>query len=441
MMKAVIFAGGNGMDKGSAVIILENREALRVAASAGRISTTGGSALEVLQKSDGGEKDIRLVGKVLSSGHRSVVEHQTFSLAFDNVSVLVEQFVIEFRLASFTVKSRRYVDFSDAGYVVPEGAPEGYRARMDALFALYERLLELGVPREDARFVLPYCFRSNFYVTLNARELAHMLGAMLYGRGARYGEIYALGLSLREQLERLYPGLIGDAGAYATALEPLAQSFQDACAAHGRAQLLSAPEAAPLLDAALGFSRRMFDAKRLLTDARARELELLNYVFKVSDVSLSCVTHFARHRMQSPMFLSAVDALARGRYVLAPSVAAIPEAKEAYEAAFAQQASFTREMLRRGMRPQDAAYCALSGHTADILFSMNARELLHFFKLRTCDRAQWEIRGVAWQMLALLRERDPWLFDGYGPSCLVTGRCPEGRLSCGHPYQKGGTRQ
>ena len=154
------------MQNSRAVIILDNREALRVVASAGRISTTGGSALEVLKKADGGERDLRLVGKVLSSGHRSVLEHQTLSVAFDNVSVLVEQFVIEFRLASFTVKSRRYVDFSDAGYVLPEGAPEGFGERMEALFALYARLLELGIPREDARFVLPYCFRSNFYLSL-----------------------------------------------------------------------------------------------------------------------------------------------------------------------------------------------------------------------------------------------------------------------------------
>ena len=94
-------------------------------------------------------------------------------------------------------------------------------------------------------------------------------------------------------------------------------------------------------------------------------------------------------------------------------------------------------MIQRGLRMEDAAYCALSGHTADLLFGMNARELLHFFKLRTCERAQWEIRAVARQMLAQLRACEGGLFDGYGPSCLVTGRCPEGRLSCGRPRKRG----
>ena len=96
-----------------------------------------------------------------------------------------------------------------------------------------------------------------------------------------------------------------------------------------------------------------------------------------------CVTHFARHRMQSPLFMPTLDALARGNYVLPETVAAIPEARAAYESAFREQTAFTREMLRRGLKTQDAAYCALSGHTADMLFSMNARELLHFFQLRT----------------------------------------------------------
>ena len=176
------------MQLGKAKILQKNQDALRVVASSARISTQQGTALEIYERSGDQEKDLKLVGKVLSSGHKSVIEHQTLSIAFDNVSVLVEQFVIEFRLASFTVKSRRYVDFSDAGYVVPEGMKADVRSiyaeRTEALFALYERLMAMGVPKEDARFVLPYGFRSNFFATLNARELIAMVTAMLKGRVA-----------------------------------------------------------------------------------------------------------------------------------------------------------------------------------------------------------------------------------------------------------------
>jgi thymidylate synthase (FAD) len=64
---------------------------------------------------------------------------------------------------------------------------------------------------------------------------------------------------------------------------------------------------------------------------------------------------------------------------------------------------------------------------------MNARELLHFFGLRLCRRAQWEIRAVARMMLSLAAAEAPRLFDGAGPSC-VGGACAE-RESCGKPYK------
>ena len=185
------------MKQSKAIIVVENREALRVAASSARISTQQGTALEMLENSRGDERDLKLIGKVLSSGHKSVVEHQTFSIAFNDVSVLVEQFVIEARLASFTVKSRRYVDFAGAGFMTPDGLSDAQRALYDAAmrsrFEDYEKLLALGVPREDARFVLPYCLRSNFYMTVNARELIGLICAMRFGRGKGYPEIMALG--------------------------------------------------------------------------------------------------------------------------------------------------------------------------------------------------------------------------------------------------------
>ena len=102
-------------------------------ASGGRISTMDGTADEIFETSlaAGREKNEKLIGKVLSSGHTSVLEHGFVNLAFENVSVLAEQFLIEFRLASFTVKSRRYVDFSKAGYVSPELESDAQRKIFD----------------------------------------------------------------------------------------------------------------------------------------------------------------------------------------------------------------------------------------------------------------------------------------------------------------------
>ena len=65
-----------------------------------------------------------------------------------------------------------------------------------------------------------------------------------------------------------------------------------------------------------------------------------------------------------------------------------------------------------------------------LVMTMNARELMHFFSLRCCNRAQWEIREMAWQMLALCKQAAPALFEHAGPAC-VSGVCPEGKNTCG----------
>ena len=65
-----------------------------------------------------------------------------------------------------------------------------------------------------------------------------------------------------------------------------------------------------------------------------------------------------------------------------------------------------------------------------MMLTMNARSLMNFFRLRCCNRAQWEIRDVATQMLELVRPVAPILFAKAGPGCL-TGACPEGRMTCG----------
>ena len=80
---------------------------------------------------------------------------------------------------------------------------------------------------------------------------------------------------------------------------------------------------------------------------------------------------------------------------------------------------------------EDARYVLPNACETKILVTMNARALLHFFEERLCLRAQWEIRGVADQMLMLVREVCPSVFEGAGPKCVRLGKCPEGKMTCG----------
>lgn len=438
------------MQQSTARILNDNRKALAVTASAARISTQEGTALDIYARSGDDEKDLKLIRKVLSSGHQSVIEHQTVSVAFNDVSVLVEQYIIEFRLASFTVKSRRYVDFSEAGYVVPEGMTDEqkkiYEDCMNARFRDYARLLELGVPKEDARFLFPYSLRSNFFVTMNARELMRMVRSMLYGRGARFSELRRLGEQLKAQFDALYPQVISEADVGETTQDwALPKVFCARGDVAGRAELLSSPSnAESLLEMAMDFSGRWGESgkaltaenvRRLLSDARPRELEVLNYTFRIFDVSLACVTHFTRHRIQSPMIPDVLNGLCAGKFVLPQSVHENAEAERIYRAAFDAQAQAATALKALGAPAELLSYLSMSGHVVDLLMTMNARELLLFARLRTCTRAQWEIRAVARQMVQQLNQTAPTIFGGYGPSCAITGKCPEGKMSCGRPVR------
>ena len=430
------------MNHSKAIIIHDNKTALRAAAASARISTQQGTALDIYEKSLGDERDLNLLKKVLSSGHKSVIEHQTLTIAFNDVSVLVEQFVIECRLASFTVKSRRYVDFGAAGWVCPEGLTEEQKALYDktmaARFEDYRALLELGVPKEDARFVLPYCLRSNFYMTVNARELIALVCAMLYGRGKGFEEIEGLGRQLKAQFDALYPGVIdAEAVRYpGYSPMPLPKSIDLGTDEAGDAELLDAPkDAKGFLDAMYAFTGRSPEQNGFI-DARPRELEMLHYTFRIRRVSLACVTHFTRHRMVSLLVPPVARGLCDGNYVLPETVKANPQAEAIYRRAFEGQGLAAQEAMALGVCMENISYFALSGHQIDLMLSMNLRELIHFMKLRTCRRAQWEIRGVAWRMLEKLRPLEPELYNRIGPSC-VYGPCPEGKMSCGKPYRSG----
>ena len=195
-----------------AKIISWNVDNEAVCASAAKMSTTKGNANEIFEKSRNNPQNTDLIKKVLRSGHKSVIEHAVFSIAFWDVSAFVEQFLIECRLASFTVKSRRYVDFSSLGYIIPSDlcgeSLMHYREYMDLLFGGYKVLLEMGIPKEDARFLLPYSFCSNFYCTLNARELANLISSIKYGRGKNIPELQNLAQQLIEQISDIFPALL-----------------------------------------------------------------------------------------------------------------------------------------------------------------------------------------------------------------------------------------
>ena len=443
--------------RGSVAIVLGLSDTdEKIPAASGRISTQEGDASEIFAKSQDKEKNAKLIQKVTRSGHNSTIEHTVFNLAFQDVSVFVEQFLIEFRLASFTVKSRRYVDFRKCGFYVPflgkKELEDKFSETMEYLFNEYTAFVDAGIPKEDARFLLPYCLRSNFYCSVNARELLHMLRSMLFGRGSEFKELYDLGMQIYSQIEKLTPGIVTDfykrrpeksdkiALGYMfnnyeennenkKAVE-LISVFPDAEKCVARSALIWArqytPDAVEKIIADEGNVNKIIDC--VIDSARPRPLETVNYTFRVNGVSLSTITHFARHRMHSLMVPS-LTLTDRKKYII-PETVKNAGLLERYEEAFAKMNELYEYLKAEGCTEEQVVYCQLSGNTLDIVSCMNGRELMLFMRLRTCTRAQWEIRDFAIEMLRQLREVSPVIFNKYGPSCFVTS-CPEGAMCCG----------
>ena len=88
-------------------------------------------------------------------------------------------------------------------------------------------------------------------------------------------------------------------------------------------------------------------------------------------------------------------------------------------------------ILGESIDDEDARYILPNACETKIVATMNARELIHFFNERLCQRAQWEIREMADEMLALVKKVSPIIFKNVGPKCVELGKCPEGSMSCG----------
>ena len=443
--------------RGSVAIVLGMTDTdEKIPAAAGRISTQEGDASEIFAKSQDREKNAKLISKVTRSGHNSTIEHTVFNIAFQDVSVFVEQFLIEFRLASYTVKSRRYVDFRKCGFYVPfldnKELEDKFSETMEYLFNEYTSFVDAGVPKEDARFLLPYCLRSNFYCTVNARELLHMLRSMLYGRGSEFKELYDLGQQIYAQIEKMTPGIVIDfdkrrpQNSDKITLGYMFNNYEENKASDEAVTLLSytpdaekcvartaliwtrqyTPDAIERIISDEGNVNKIID--KVLESSRPRPLETINYTFRINGVSLSTITHFARHRMHGLMVPS-LTLTDRTKYII-PETVKSAGLLERYENAFAKMNELYMYLKENGCSEEQAVYCQLSGNTLDIVSSMNGRELMLFMRLRTCTRAQWEIQDFAVDMLRKLREVSPAIFSKYGPSCYVSN-CPEGAFSCG----------
>ena len=186
--------------------------------------------------------------------------------------------------------------------------------------------------------------------------------------------------------------------------------------------------------------------QKLSDVGHASPIEHASFTFGIEGVSRTFLAQVTRHRIgsfsvQSQRYVRLEDF----RYVIPPEIEAIPEAKAQFIASMNDDAkkylelvhtledAHTAKFVAQGMDEkanEDARFVLPNACETKMVMTMNCRSLQNFFNLRCCNRAQWEIRAVADEMLKLVLPLAPHIFAAAGPRCL-TGPCPEGRMCCG----------
>ena len=203
------------------------------------------------------------------------------------------------------------------------------------------------------------------------------------------------------------------------------------------ARLCYAPIGASELMESLSEERIRSVLATILAGGHLSTLEHASYTFAIDGVSRALTHQLVRHRLasfnqQSQRYVKYAD----GLDVIKPaSIAQNEEANALFDDMIAKTVEAYQAFLAAGVPAEDARYILPNAAETKIVVTMNIRELLHFFSLRCCNRAQWEIRELAWKMLELVRPTAPFIFADAGPGC-VRGACPEGKMTCGNPYPR-----
>lgn len=180
--------------------------------------------------------------------------------------------------------------------------------------------------------------------------------------------------------------------------------------------------------------------EKLINMGHMTPIEHATFTFAIEGISRACSHQLVRHRLASYSQQSQryVSEEAGFDYVIPPVIKEDKELKSIFTAFIkdAQKAynTMVTKLNEKGVKGeaanQDARFILPNAAETKIVVTMNARELLHFFRQRCCNRAQWEIRAMSDEMLKLAKKTAPVIFSKAGPGCLHAS-CPEGDYSCG----------
>jgi len=162
------------------------------------------------------DQKARLIKQIISSGHTSTIEHASFTFSIEGVSRALTHQLVRHRIASYSQKSQRYVKESDFEFVLPnkiDGDKQSKEVFFQALKNIqeaYTKLLECGIPAEDARMILPNACETKIFVTMNCRSLFNFFAERLCNRAQ--WEISNLAGEMLKECKKIAPNIFKYSG-------------------------------------------------------------------------------------------------------------------------------------------------------------------------------------------------------------------------------------
>jgi flavin-dependent thymidylate synthase len=386
--------------------------------------------INILRKEAAGEvKKARASNRriIFDYGHGSVAEHAVFNFDILDVSRLAAEELQSFRLASFTEKSQRYIRIGEDLILPPElDDSSEFRKTASSLFQLYNKLLDALLKngskkdnaKEDARYILPLATSCQMGMTVNARELEHMVRRLSCHPFAE----------VREIADKLLELAMDAAPSLFLFLEPTVMDMF----AHSMSPICSPPSDSVVIldcddDSKVGSLLVQWNSG-LSAENAVREWTELDeqcreelFIEALSGLgihdSLPRIWEFFRAEFQLVLSATAYAQLKRHRLCtrlvsVYDPVLGITVPPSISHAGFEDEFMKGMEEAERtaGTLKKLYPYMLTNAHRRRVILSMNGRELYHFSRLREDAHAQWDIREIAHRMMLTLKEKAPLTF-------------------------------
>lgn len=446
---------------------------IKKVAAAGKLSRYPGNVLEVLESCSDTEKNIKLIKRIIGMGHKSIIEHDYLVFALCDVTPIVEQTIIGNRLTSFTIKSRREVDFRNVGFYIPEfrdkslnihkdneKLKEKYITHMKYLFNTYGDIVDLGINKEDARFVLPYSYHSNIIMGLDARELEKLIVSLVSGHLSKINDLKDFGNELLSITREYVPYLTDsiDKEIEKNTDETSFKYLEDLCP-RPEIKVIDKPKlisytpdpddviinssimyhyqcdkdtANSIVEKAINkdssFKEKFMDI--ILHKNENRELEQVQFTFQIP-ISLSILTHLTRHRTHSLLIPEFTPLWDFNNYITPATISANKDCLKLYTDAVKKNIQVLEEFKSAGVIEEDLVHFYLGCQMLNVVTTLNARTAQWICRMRCCNKAQWQIRNIAKEIARQIKDVSPLLGKGLGSTCVTDLVCNEGKECCG----------